>query len=153
MREGVSGLGRLIRCLVTRGGLRRGGRLIRRGIGGGLGVGGGSSVRGGRGGGVGVGGRGDAAGGSACCSVVSGPWRCSKDKASALDGLESFHGVGWGEEMVRFWSASGSGCPSGFSVLANGFGHAGSFDGIPDGELEGLLSWLRYLVNWKGFRG
>ena len=46
MRERVSGLGRLIWCLVTQGGLRRGGRLIRRGIGGGVGVGGSRLVRG-----------------------------------------------------------------------------------------------------------
>jgi len=73
-REGVSGLARLSRCLVTWGGLRRGGRLIRRGMDGGR------SVRGGTGGSVGVGsggvgGGGKAAGGSACCYVVPGLWR------------------------------------------------------------------------------
>jgi len=167
MREGVSGLGRLIRCLVTRGGLRRGGRLIRRGIGGGggrsvrggtgsgVGVGGGGLVWGGIGSavGVGVGGRGDATGGSACCSVVPGPWRRRKDKASALDGLESFHGVGREVEIVSFWRAPGSGSPSGSGVLAKGFGHAGSLGGVPGGELEGLLARLRYLLNWAGSRG
>jgi len=68
-----------------------------------------------------------------------------------VDSLESFQGV----EMVSLWSVPGSNCSSAASgvLLANGFGHAGSLGSVPVGELDELLSRLRYLVNWEGFRG
>jgi len=74
-------------------------------------------MRGGTGGGVGVGsgvvGSGGGAARGSAWTADPCPCRCRRDKASALDGLESFHGVGWDEQMVSVRRASGSGCPSG----------------------------------------
>jgi len=80
-----------------------------------------------------------------------------RKRESNRDSLESFHGV----ETVSLWRDSMSGSRGG-AVCASlarwvarspkGSGHVVLLGGVPLVELEGLLDWLRYPVNWGGFR-